>query len=104
MGPAVATIITICHGLVQCIRAPCILCSVSTHTDYVSTFVLVISGKSDLVSALVLHHTRETMALSRRATALLVCDIQDRFKSAIYKFGAMSTTSARMIRFAKVVL
>jgi hypothetical protein len=64
----------------------------------------LISGKSDRVSALVLHHTSEIMALSRRATALLVCDIQDRFKSAIYKFGAMSATSARVIRFAKVVL
>lgn len=44
------------------------------------------------------------MALSRKATALLVCDVQDRFRNAIYKFGAMSATSARMIRFAKVVL
>lgn len=44
------------------------------------------------------------MALSRKATALLVCDIQDRFKSAIYKFGAVSATSARVIRFAKVGL
>jgi hypothetical protein len=44
------------------------------------------------------------MALSRKATALLVCDMQDRFKSAIYKFGAVSATSARVIRFAKVEL
>lgn len=56
------------------------------------------------VSALVRHHTSQIMALSRRATALLVCDIQDRFSSNVYKFGAMSATSARVIRFAKVVL
>ena len=64
----------------------------------------LLSANPTIVSALVRHHTSDIMALSRRATALLVCDIQDRFRSAIYKFGAMSATSARMIRFAKVVL
>jgi len=44
----------------------------------------------------------DIMALYRKATALLVCDIQDRFRGAIYKFGAMSATSARMVRFAKL--
>lgn len=76
-------------------------CSVSVHIDRIATFVLDSYNPS---SALDLHHTGEIMALSRKATALLVCDIQDRFKNVIYKFGAMSATSARMIRFAKVVL
>jgi len=83
---------------------PSLSCSDSTHIDHIPSFVLAISSKLDPASLLVLRHTSEVMALSRKATALLVCDIQDRFKSTIYKFGAMSATSARMIRFAKVVL
>ena len=99
---AATTIVVI--GFVQCTCASCIPCSSSTHTGHVPILVFAISSKSDRVSALARHHTSEIMALSRRGTALLVCDIQGRFKSAIYKFGAMSATSARMIRFAKVVL
>jgi len=82
----------------------CISCSDSTHVDHIPSYVLAISSKLALLSSLVLRHTSEVMALSRKATALLVCDIQDCFKSTIYKFGAMSATSARMIRFAKVAL
>ena len=103
-GSNAATTIVVVIGFVQCTCASCIPCSSSTHTGHVPILVFAISSKSDCVSALARHHTSEIMALSRRGTALLVCDIQGRFKSAIYKFGAMSATSARMIRFAKVVL
>lgn len=42
------------------------------------------------------------MALNPRRTALLVCDMQERFRAGIYNFDSIAATISRMIKAAAV--